>query len=534
MATLRSHHLRPRLSPLAINSFTASQIASIYQFPTPNPAIEITVAVISFGGGLFGTVNPSTGVLTSGDVQTYWTSLGIATANQPRVVIIPVNGATNNPLQGDGSTVENTIDVEMVGACCPSANLTINLYIGPNSFIEFNNIMTRVIADRPSIISISWGAAEVYYTLDQLTSLNALFQSAAALDINICTATGDNGSNNGVGGFKAYVDFPSSSPYVIACGGTNLKCPSGTYDAKTVEVAWSNGGGGMSAVFPKPDYQSALRFVGRSIPDIALNADPSTGVCFLIGGTSQIIGGTSIVAPAIAGYLACINANAFITPKLYSVPSSCYHDIISGSNGAYLAYKGYDVCTGFGSIIGQRLTTALGVTTIPVTSVNMSPVSVNILVGGTAQLVATVVPSTASNKNVTYSTSDSGVVIVNGIGVVTGVAPGTSIITVTTVDGNKIDTTTVVVSPPSVAVSSVYLNVATLSLVRGRTSQLTATVLPLGSTNKFVTYRSSNPSIANVTPSGLVNAVDAGSAVITCTTVSGEKTASVAVTVTLL
>jgi uncharacterized protein YjdB len=164
----------------------------------------------------------------------------------------------------------------------------------------------------------------------------------------------------------------------------------------------------------------------------------------------------------------------------------------------------------------------------------MSPVSVNILVGGTAQLVATVVPSTASNKNVTYSTSDSGVVIVNGIGVVTGVAPGTSIITVTTVDGNKIDTTTVVVSPPSVAVSSVYLNVATLSLVRGRTSQLTATVLPLGSTNKFVTYRSSNPSIANVTPSGLVNAVDAGSAVITCTTVSGEKTASVAVTVTLL
>ena len=530
--TLRAHHLRPSLTPAATTpNFTATQIASIYKFPAPNPATRITVAVISFGGGLFGTVNPSTGVLTGGDVQTYWTSLGIA--NQPKVVVIPVNGAVNAPLQNDGSTIENTIDVSMIGACCPSANLTINFYVGPNSLDEFNLIFTRVIADRPSIISISWGAAEVYYTLAQLTSINALFQTAAGLGINICTATGDNGSNDGVGGFKPYVDFPSSSPYVIACGGTNLKCPSGIYDTTTVETAWSSGGGGMSAVFPKPAYQSALAFVGRSIPDVALNADPNTGVRFLIGGTSMVIGGTSIVAPAVAGYLACINPNAFVTPKLYSVSSSCYHDIKSGSNGAYLAYTGYDVCTGFGSIIGPALTAALVVTTIPVTSVVMSPASVNILVGGTAQLVATVVPSTASNKNVSFSTSNSGVATVNGIGVVTGVAPGTDVITVTTADGNKIATTTVVVSPPSVAVSSVSLNVATLSLVRGRTSQLVATVSPPGATNKSVTYRSSNASVANVNPSGLITAVGSGSAVVTCTTVSGGKTATVSVTVTL-
>ena len=140
--SLRSHCKQSTLVPHAVNAsavsyFTATQIASIYKFPAPNPTIPVVVAVISFGGGLFGTVNPSTGALTGGDVQAYWTSLGIASANQPKVVVVTVDGATNTPLANDGSTIENTIDVAMIGGCCPSSNLTIVLYIAPNTFDAF-------------------------------------------------------------------------------------------------------------------------------------------------------------------------------------------------------------------------------------------------------------------------------------------------------------------------------------------------------------------------------------------------------------
>jgi uncharacterized protein YjdB len=225
--------------------------------------------------------------------------------------------------------------------------------------------------------------------------------------------------------------------------------------------------------------------------------------------------------------------NSFITPKLYSLSPSCYHDVKTGSNGAYNANTGYDVCTGFGSILGTAMTPALTAANIPVTSVVLSPASASIMVGGTVQLTATVVPSTASNKNINFTSSNSGVATVNSVGLVTGVAPGTDIITVMTADGNKIATATVVVTAPPVAVTGVRLNVATLTLVRGRTSQLVPTVSPVSASNKLVLYSTSNGSVAVVGPSGLITAVGAGSAVITCTTVSNAKTATVAVTVTL-
>jgi uncharacterized protein YjdB len=158
---------------------------------------------------------------------------------------------------------------------------------------------------------------------------------------------------------------------------------------------------------------------------------------------------------------------------------------------------------------------------------------VNILVGGTTQLRAVVVPSTASNKNLSFTSSNSGVITVTSFGLVTGITPGTDVVTVMTADGNKIATTTVVVRLPPVAVTGVRLNVATLTLVRGRTAQLVPTVSPSYASNKSVFYRTSNGSVAVVGPSGLITAVGSGFALITCNTVSDAKTATVAVTVTL-
>ena len=222
---------------------------------------ELVVAVVSFGGGLYGSVS-NTGVLTNGDVQNYWLSIGILPANIPKVVIKTIDGATNSPNVNDGgSTMENTIDVESIGACCPSSNLTIVLYIAPNSLNEFpillNNIL-NISSYKPSVVSISWGAPEIYYSKSLLTTMNNLFATAVASGINITSASGDNGSNDGVGGSGSYCDFPSSSPNVISCGGTALTCSNLTYDNQTVETAWSSGGGAISSFFSKPSYQSAL------------------------------------------------------------------------------------------------------------------------------------------------------------------------------------------------------------------------------------------------------------------------------------
>lgn len=98
-----------------------------------------------------------------------------------------------------------------------------------------------------------------------MTAFNDLFQVATSKGINVCIASGDNGASDGINDRKYHVDFPSSSPYALACGGTNLKCPALTYsDKNTVESCWGNirndgaGGGGFSTVFPSLPYQTNL------------------------------------------------------------------------------------------------------------------------------------------------------------------------------------------------------------------------------------------------------------------------------------
>ena len=93
----------------------------------------------------------------------------------------------------------------------------------------------------------------------------------------------------------------------------------------------------------------------RQTPDIALVADPNTGVQYLINNKNYIIGGTSIASPIFASYLACINYNKFINTQLYLLDKLNFNDIVTGSNGNYKAKNGYDNCSGLGSIIGNRL-----------------------------------------------------------------------------------------------------------------------------------------------------------------------------------
>jgi kumamolisin len=339
----------------APTSFNPDSYAKVYNFPAPAAGAKPVIAVISLGGGLYGTVDKTTGILTGGDVQASWTSIGIPAARQPTVVVIPVAGAVNTPSTNDnGATEENCLDVEIVGANCPGS--TILFYLAPLSYNGFYAAFSAAIARNPSVISCSWGGPEFSWSPSDLARFNALFATAAAKGINICCASGDDGSSNG--GVGMNVDFPASSPNVVAVGGTTLTCPQLKYNAATTEITWSRGGGGVSRVFTAPACQvAALKATKRAVPDVALNSDPKTGIKIVINKTTVVLGGTSCAAPAMAAFIAAAGINYFLTPRLYKAknPAASFHDIKKGSNGAYTASTGYDKCTGLGSIDGVAL-----------------------------------------------------------------------------------------------------------------------------------------------------------------------------------
>lgn len=336
--------------------YTATQIANIYNLNT-NPSSRINIAIIELGGGY-----------QVSDLQTYWNVLQLNV--KPNVYAISVDGISNSP--GSDADSEVTLDIEVVGGICPNSNIYV--YFAPITDSGFYNAIYTAIYNKSApvtTISISWGGAENNWDINTLNTFNALFQQAAELGITICTAAGDNGSSDGET-LGNYVDFPSASPWVLACGGTHLLSPNYIYDDKTSEVVWGNipkdgaTGGGISSVFTIPQYQitAATKYATtkRCVPDCAGNADPETGWIIYLNGTFSVIGGTSAVAPMWASYLASLKINKFINPilyELYKSNTSIFHDIIIGNDGTWEAQKGYDVTTGLGSPNGTYLTPLL-------------------------------------------------------------------------------------------------------------------------------------------------------------------------------
>ncbi|HYS62762.1 MAG TPA: S53 family peptidase [Paraburkholderia sp.] len=356
--------IRPPFRPAKAHqvSFTPPQLAALYQFPQGDGSGQC-VGIIELGGGY-----------TTSDLDAYFASLGVAS---PTVKPVSVDQGRNEPT-GDpnGPDGEVTLDIEIVGAIAPGA--TIAVYFTPNSDAGFIDALSRAVhdtANKPSVISISWGAPESSWTSQSLQAFNSVLETAAALGVTVCAASGDSGSSDGASGGDQ-VDFPASSPYVLACGGTSLTA-SGTSISR--EVVWNDGaqggagGGGVSRSFPVPAWQKGLSAAlsnggktplgGRGVPDVAGDASPVTGYTVLIGGNQTVVGGTSAVAPLWAALIARINAAkgqpaGFINPKLYKAPDVC-NDITQGNNGSFAASEGWDACTGLGSPNGQKVAGAL-------------------------------------------------------------------------------------------------------------------------------------------------------------------------------
>ena len=169
--------------------------------------------------------------------------------------------------------------------------------------------------------------------------------------------------------------------------------------------------------------------------------------------------------------------------------------------------------------------------TYSVTGVSLAKTSLTITEGETAILSATITPSNATNKKITWSSSNTSVATVDSNGKVIAKSKGSATITVKTEDGGFTAKCSVTVKAKTVSVTGVSLNKTSLNLVEGESETLTATITPSNATNKTVIWESTYTSVAKVNDSGKVTAVSPGSATIIVTTADGEKTAYCRVTV---
>jgi kumamolisin len=342
------------VAPEATTGYPPQDVARRYGFPTDRTGAGQSVAVIELGGGY-----------QVSDLTTYFAQQGLRT---PVVTAVSVDGAANAP--GGSADAEVMLDIEVIGAVAQGAAIVV--YFAPNTTNGFYDAIAAAIHDtthRPSVISISWGGAEVTWTAQAMDSYDALFADAAAANITVYAASGDGGANDNVGGSSFNVDFPASSPHVVGCGGTRL---TGTDETVWNSLSTYGGatGGGVSQHFALPDYQLDAKVPagptgvsGRGVPDVAGDADPATGYLIRVDGADTTVGGTSAVAPLWAGLTALANEGAGQPAgaphaRMYATPQAL-RDIVSGNNGGYYAGPGWDACTGLGVPTGAATVAVL-------------------------------------------------------------------------------------------------------------------------------------------------------------------------------
>ncbi|HEY7302895.1 MAG TPA: Ig-like domain repeat protein [Bryobacteraceae bacterium] len=324
-----------------------------------------------------------------------------------------IDGTPSCPSGSSDCNIETTLDFEWAtamansfGSFVDTAHVHIYQGVNPN-FSTFTDVLSRILSDsKVRVVSMSWGCAESdCWDGGDMNALHNVFSAMAAQGYTIVVASGDNGATASAGAGRdcehhLAVDYPGSDPNVVSAGGTQLGLLQS--DTFSSEVAWQGdtftgacsenlggGGGGMSSVWDVPSYQSGMGFGSRAVPDISLNA--ITFQNFFFQGSLQGGGGTSIVAPELAGFFAQENAYLLAIgigcgadhtqtcapiglphPALYTLgkfplfaPHYPYYDITSGCNsndvtaafstGFYCAQGGYDLVTGWGSFNALQL-----------------------------------------------------------------------------------------------------------------------------------------------------------------------------------
>jgi len=363
--------------------YTPAQLAKHYKFPEGDGSGQV-IGILEFGGGFF-----------PNDLQSF---CQLTSTPVPTVKAVSVDGTPTSAK--DGAEGEVMLDVEVVAGVCPKA--TIVVYFAHWSERGWLNVLDAVMTDKqnnPGIISISWGAPEDtdIWTLAGIRQVEQSFKDAAMLGVTVCVAAGDDGSGDGYQDGHAHADFPACSEYVLAVGGTTITSKTAPSDVvwfehNGVRPKGGSTGGGVSAVIPRPAWQSGIHIksvnpraiVGRCIPDISANADWDVSPYLLVvDGGAEPNGGTSAATPLTASLVALLNAKlgkrlGYLTPKLYetvaggsqTVGQAGCTDVTTGNNttahaGGYSATAGYDAVSGWGTPNGLSLLAAL---TSPVAS----------------------------------------------------------------------------------------------------------------------------------------------------------------------
>jgi kumamolisin len=359
-------------------SYLPGEIANFYDFPAGLDGSGQCIGILEFGGGY-----------SDDDLRQYFAKIGVAC---PEFVAVEVGSQRNRPGVAPGYDAEVALDLEVAGAVAPGARFAV--YFSEWTEKGWVDAIEAAVHDRenrPSILSISWGWAEleaaggVAWTQAAVDAVSSALKDAALLGITVVCAAGDDGSEDGIGGGHAHVDFPASSPFVLGCGGTALRVAGGALldervwnDGARTEIGGGTTGGGVSALVPMPEWQAsagvplsvATGLPGRGVPDVAGDAAQATGYTIRVGGQDLCgVGGTSAVAPLYAGLIARINQKlgrpaGYLNPLLYKLAPRVFRDVTEGHNDSagakgYAAREGWDACTGWGSIVGSKLLAAL-------------------------------------------------------------------------------------------------------------------------------------------------------------------------------
>ena len=384
-------HLRPALNPESGSGpkggLAPSDIRNAYHLTGSQGGAGQAVALYELDGYL------------ASDITAYQGAFGLP-ALAPTTVL--VDGATG---AAGANTDEVALDIELAQALAPNLG-HVYVYETPNDGLDahYLDAYSRIATDNlAKQVSTSWGSPESTNTQAFLQAENAIFQQMAVQGQSMFSATGDNGAYDNAGTNPdgslnpnalgtLSVDDPGSQPYVTGVGGTRLSSgPGGAYQS---EAAWgsptdttlspqgSGGGGGFSVQWPVPSYQAGISPApaNRSVPDVALNADPNTGYSVYTSGAWHVFGGTSVGAPLWAGFTALVNGQraaaglapvGFLNPPLYQIGASAsyaggFNDVKTGSNLFYPARTGYDNASGLGTFSGDALLNTLATRLVPV------------------------------------------------------------------------------------------------------------------------------------------------------------------------
>jgi kumamolisin len=388
----RRHSIGPRLAGGA--PAQPAHVAQTYQFPEKATGRGQSIAVIELGGGFYpadmrqyfsrlGLRAPFLSVreieggrnapASQAEIRRFWESLPEKNSRGGQA---PGDGLNQERIEQVGWTIETTMDIQLAAALAPAARFIV--YFAPiTGHGQFQAIRAalRETRNSPAILSLSWGAEEAGFNGSTVAAIERLLWLAALRGVTVCCSSGDGGDGAGADGTLG-VNYPASSPHVVACGGTHLVFSR----SGARETVWREefGGrsmasaGGASRLFARPDWQASAPVrektgaEGRGVPDVAAKADVATGYGIVAGGLDLAMGGTSAAAPLWAALVARLNEElgapaGYLTPLLYqSRLRAGFRDITRGESGPrFQASRGWDPCTGWGSPKGTQLLEAL-------------------------------------------------------------------------------------------------------------------------------------------------------------------------------